>query len=212
MEKERQEAQDRYDDSPNCNWLMAIVTLGIDCIIKAAAKRKAERTKIKIEQQQKILESTLTPLIEKIRTIEDVATALLSSGYEKLEAVENFLDALTDAESYFQNGGRLFTRPARRKHVKKLDVLIEACNTMLVHAETKMEVFKAVIVGGDDFKSKQGSVNGNQYEDEVAKETEDWVEEIKRQKAHQGHLMLQNLVISRGVLNKDMEDKNVFLM
>jgi hypothetical protein len=24
--------------------------------------------------------------------------------------------------------------------------------------------------------------------------------------------MLQNLVISRGVLNKDMEDKNVFLM
>jgi hypothetical protein len=212
MEAERQAAQDAYDDAPNCNWVSAIFTLGIDCIVKAAAKRKADRTVKLVAQKQKELKATLIPLIAKIRTIEDVASVLLAAGYEKLEAVEDFLDALTDAEGYFNNGGTLFTKPARRKHIKKLDTLITACDTMLVHAMTKMEVFKAVITGGKDFDKEKASVNGNQFEDDAAKEAEDWKNEMLRQKQQAGKLMLQNLVISRGVLNKNMDDISVFLM
>jgi len=123
------------------------------------------------------LKKTLFPLIEKIKTIDDVASALLKAGYEKIEAVENFLVALEDAESYFSNGGTLFTKPARRKHVKKLDGLITACDTMLIAATTKMDVFKAVILGGDTFNAEKSGINPNTYEDEAAAEAEAWKQE-----------------------------------
>jgi hypothetical protein len=48
MKEEVQKAEDIWNDSPNCTVLSAIFTLGIDCIIKAAAKRKAERTKVRV--------------------------------------------------------------------------------------------------------------------------------------------------------------------
>jgi len=123
------------------------------------------------------LKKTLFPLIEKIKTIDDVASALLKAGYEKIEAVENFLVALEDAESYFSNGGTLFTKPARRKHVKKLDGLITACDTMLIAATTKMDVFKAVILGGETFNKEKSGINPNTYEDEAAAEAEAWKQE-----------------------------------
>ena len=165
-----------------------------------------------VKEKKDELETTLKPLIAKINTIEDVGSALLSAGYEKLEHVNNFLDALVDAEGYFQNGGVLFTKPARGKHVEKLDELIEACNTMFVHATTKMQIFTAVIVGGDDFAKTQSSIDGFKYENDIEEEQKKWLEEMKRQKAAAGKLLLQNLVISRGVLNKNMEDDQVFLM
>jgi len=121
MEKERQEAQDRYDDSPKCNWLSAIFTLGIDCIIKAKAKMRAEKVTQRIAEEKAELERTLTPLMAKIDTIKDIGTILWKAGTKKLEAVENFLLAIENANDYFNRGGRLFHRAARKKHIKKLD-------------------------------------------------------------------------------------------
>jgi len=121
MEKERQEAQDRYDDSPKCNWLSAIFTLGIDCIIKAKAKMRAEKVTQRIAEEKAELERTLTPLMAKIDTIKDIGTILWKAGTKKLEAVENFLLAIENANDYFNSGGRLFHRAARKKHIKKLD-------------------------------------------------------------------------------------------
>ena len=177
MKDEVQKAEDIFNDSPNCSWVSAIFTLGIDCIIKAAAKKKAERTKKMVTQKQVQLKNTLLPLIEKIKTIDDVASALLKAGYEKIEHVENFLVALQDAESYFSNGGTLFTKPARKKHIKKLDGLITACDTMLIAATTKMDVFKAVILGGNSFNEEKDKINKNTYEDEAAREAENWKNE-----------------------------------
>ena len=52
MADEVQRATDAFNDAPNCTVLSAIFTLGIDCIIKAAAKRKAERTKKRVAQAE----------------------------------------------------------------------------------------------------------------------------------------------------------------
>jgi hypothetical protein len=114
-------------------------------------KRKAERTRNRIRDEEKVARETLVPLIAKINGIEDVADVLLKVGYEKLEHLEDFLGALTDAEGYFDNGGRLFSSGMRKKPVAKLDVLIEACDKMIFAAGDKMNIFKAVIVGGAEF-------------------------------------------------------------
>jgi len=52
MADEVQRATDAFNDAPNCTVLSAIFTLGIDCIVKAAAKRKAERTKKRVAQAE----------------------------------------------------------------------------------------------------------------------------------------------------------------
>lgn len=67
------------------------------CLIKHNQKKKAERTFQMVETKKAELVSTLTPLIDKINTIQDVANGLLRSGYEKLEAVNDFLDHLVIA-------------------------------------------------------------------------------------------------------------------
>lgn len=211
MQKELQAAQDAVEDMQGCNVLEAIFTLGIACLIKHQAKRKAERTRNMVEQKKTELENTLKPLIVKINSIQDVADALLSAGYFHLEHVNDFLDALTDAESYFNNGGRLFHTPARRKHVQKLNGLIEACDKMLTAGSQKMEVFKAVILGGDNEKANLKHVDGEQYEKAIAAEQEAWLEDMKRQKREAG-IELQNLVIQRGISNVNMNDEQVFLM
>lgn len=43
MEAEKVRADEVFLSSPSCNWFTAIFTLGIDCIIKAKAKNKAEK-------------------------------------------------------------------------------------------------------------------------------------------------------------------------
>ena len=165
-----------------------------------------------VKEKSQKLKDDLKPLIANINGIEDVATGLLAVGYEKIEHINNFLDVLVDAEMYFKNGGPLFSKPARRKHVEKLDELIVACNTMHIVATTKMAVFKAVILGGNTFAEEQSKIDGHKYEEEIAAEQKEWLEEMKKAKATAGKLMLQNLVIRRGILNKNMEDNMVFLM
>jgi hypothetical protein len=169
--KHMAEVQKEYDAvveeiaaNTGCNWAQAIFTLGIWCLVKDGDKRKAEKTLAMIGEKSKDLQDALKPIIADLSGIESVADGLLRAGYDKLEAVNDFLDALVVAESHFTNGGKLFSKPARRRHVEKLDILIAACNTMLVHATTKMAVFRAVIVGGDDFAKEAKDVDGQQYE------------------------------------------------
>jgi hypothetical protein len=42
MTEEMNRANDAFENAPKCNWFTAIFTLGIDCIIKAKAKKRAE--------------------------------------------------------------------------------------------------------------------------------------------------------------------------
>ena len=101
LEAERVAAEDAYKHAPNCNWFTAIFTLGIDCIIKAMNKKKAEMMHDQIKIDKMKIESTLTPLIAKIKGFEEVGKILWAAGMRKVDAVNNFLDAITAAESYF---------------------------------------------------------------------------------------------------------------
>jgi len=135
-------------------------------------KRKAQRTRDRIHAEEKVARETLVPLIAKINGIQDVADVLLRVGYEKLEHIEEFLVALTNAEGYFDNGGTLFSSGMRKKHVVKLDELIAACEKMINSSDDKMSIFKAVIVGGAEFTRDQANIDGDQYTNEIAAEIE----------------------------------------
>ena len=151
MEEEKQRAIDAFENAPKCNWFTAIFTLGIDCIIKAKAKMRAEKMAQRISRDKTELENTLNPLVKRIDEIKDIGTILLKAGKRKLEAVNTFLVAITAAESYFKNGGKLFHKAARKKHMKKLDELIGACDLMYEESEKDMEIFKVFLTSGADF-------------------------------------------------------------
>jgi len=148
MEREAQEARDRAE-ATSCNWLLAIFTLGIACIQKAKDKMRAENLAKQITNEKAELERTLTPLIAKLGTVDKIATSLWAAGTRQLEAVDNFLGAVENARDYFNSGGRLFHTAARKKHIKKLDSLIAACDDMLEAADADSELFKAFLTGSD---------------------------------------------------------------
>lgn len=101
----------------------------------------------------------------------------MKAGKRKLEAVNNFLVAITAAESYFANGGKLFHKAARKKHMKKLDELIEACDIMYTEAEQDMDVFKAFLTSGADFKNNQGNIDTEAAARAIDEEMDRWEKE-----------------------------------
>jgi hypothetical protein len=83
----------------------------------AGQKKRFERTRNKLAQQETDLKNTVTPMLAKIDTIETIGTALLKSGYARMASINDFLDRLTHAADYFNNAGRLFHNAARKKHI-----------------------------------------------------------------------------------------------
>lgn len=92
---------------------------------------RAQKLRDRIIKDKKELTETLTPLIAKINEIKEIGTILYAAGTRKLEAINDFYGAIVSAENYFSNGGKLFMKVARKKHIVKLDTLIEACDIMI---------------------------------------------------------------------------------
>lgn len=69
MQREVDAAQEAVDSAGSCNWLSAIFTLGIDCIIKKKNQMRAQKLRDRIIKDKKELTETLTPLIAKIDEI-----------------------------------------------------------------------------------------------------------------------------------------------
>jgi len=113
-----EEAEAELQGMGSCKWWQALISFGETCRKIARKKRELIRIRDRIKKEDKQVRETIPPLVAKINSIEEVADALLRVGYSKLQAIENFLVALQNAEEYFNNGGRLFSKFARRQHVK----------------------------------------------------------------------------------------------
>ena len=68
----------------------------------------------------------------------------------------------------------MFHKAARKKHIVKLDTLIEACDIMLTESENEMNTFKVFLVGSHKMQDNQKNIDGEANTKRINAEVDKW--------------------------------------
>ena len=61
----------------------------------------------------------------------------------------------------------MFATVARKKHIAKLEKLVSACDTMIVHSNSKVNVFQAVVNSHNQLQGEINQVDVTKYDKEI---------------------------------------------